>query len=81
VLEQKGEFPRRTRNKIKELVENFLEELKDDIHELLCDNDADDYCGLNSNCDIEAEVETAIYKILSRSFIENKRNCMGCIRR
>jgi hypothetical protein len=33
VLERKEEFSKRTRNKTDKLVENFLEELGDDIHD------------------------------------------------
>jgi len=65
VLEKKDKFSFRTRNKTDELVENFLENLEDDIHEMLCDNDVmgedgRDYGGLDSGRDTEAEVETAI---------------------
>ena len=62
VLEKKDKFSLRTRNKTDELVENFLENLEDDIHEMLCDNDfmAEDYGGLDSDRDTEAEVEATI---------------------
>ena len=62
VLERKKKVPKRTRNKIDKLVEKFLQDLEDDIHEMLCCNndDPDDYCGLDSSRDTVAEVETAI---------------------
>jgi hypothetical protein len=34
--------------------------LGNDVHELLCNNDAENYRGLDSDRDTEAEVETAI---------------------
>jgi hypothetical protein len=75
VLERNEKFPLRNRNKIDELVETFLEELGDDIHEMLCDNDIDDgdYHGLDSDRDTENEVETAIQlfpEILTRRTTE-----------
>ena len=62
LLQRKGKFHARARNKIDELVEEFLTKTKDDIHDMLCDNsvEADDYGGLDSNRDTEDEVETAI---------------------
>ena len=61
VLEKKKKVPKRTRNKIDKLVEQFLQDLGDDIHEMLCcNNDDHDYCGLDSSRDTVAEVETAI---------------------
>jgi hypothetical protein len=62
VLEGFDEIPFQTRNKTDELVENFLEELEDDIHDMLCDNniEADNYRGLDSDRDTEEEVETVI---------------------
>lgn len=62
VLERKKKVPKQTRNKIDKLVEKFLQDLEDDIHEMLCCNndDPDDYCGLDSSRDTVAEVETAI---------------------
>jgi hypothetical protein len=71
VLEQKETFPFRTRNKTDELVENFLQELGDDVHDMICDNhiDADNYCGLDSKRDTEEEVEAILRvfpEVLSR---------------
>jgi hypothetical protein len=62
VLEQKETFPLQTRNKTDELVANFLENLGDDIHDMLCDNyiEAENYIGLDSDRDTEAEVEAII---------------------
>jgi hypothetical protein len=71
VLEGFDEFSFRTRNKTDELVEDFLDNLGDDIHDTLCDNDikSDNYRGLDSERDTEEEVETAIRlfpEVLSR---------------
>ncbi|OEU23669.1 hypothetical protein FRACYDRAFT_233841 [Fragilariopsis cylindrus CCMP1102] len=83
VLEKKKKVPQRTRNKIDKLVEQFLQDLGDDIHEMLCDTDenvnSDIYRGLDSNRDTVAEVETAIRffpdvlsrKVLARLAIES----------
>jgi hypothetical protein len=61
VLERKEEFILRTTKKIGLLVERFFENLGDDIHDMLCDNNNNyDYRGLNSDRDTEEEVETAI---------------------
>ncbi|MGK3749528.1 MAG: hypothetical protein ACI8RD_001823 [Bacillariaceae sp.] len=65
------EIPFQTRHKTDELVEEFLENLEDDIYDMLCDNDiaADNYCGLDSDRDTEEEVETVIRffpEVLSR---------------
>jgi hypothetical protein len=53
VLEQKETFPLQTRNKTDELVENFLEELGNDVHTMLCS-------GLDSDRDTEAQVEAIV---------------------
>ena len=62
VLEKKAKFSLRTRNKTDVLVENFLQVLGDDIHDMLCDNyiDAGNYSGLDSDRDTEAEVEAIV---------------------
>jgi hypothetical protein len=62
ILQRKGAFSLRTRYKINELAREFLENLGNDIHEMLCDDDVedDDYFGLDSDRDTEAEVETAL---------------------
>jgi hypothetical protein len=62
ILQQTKEVPLRTRNKINELVEEFLERLRDDVHEMLCDNttEAENYSGLDRDRDTEKEVETII---------------------
>jgi hypothetical protein len=73
VLERFDKYPNRTRNKTDELVERFLQDLGDDIHDMLCDNtdvDDEDYRGLDSERDTEEEVETAIRffpEVLSRT--------------
>ncbi|MGK3747418.1 MAG: hypothetical protein ACI90V_014282 [Bacillariaceae sp.] len=60
VLERKEEFPLRNRKKIDVLIKEFLENLGDDIHDMLCENDLRNYDGLDSDRDTEEEVETAI---------------------
>ncbi|OEU12976.1 hypothetical protein FRACYDRAFT_243278 [Fragilariopsis cylindrus CCMP1102] len=62
VLQKTEEFPFRSENKTDELVETFLETLKDDIHDMICERDHDDgnYQGLDSDRDTEAEVETVL---------------------
>ena len=64
VLQRKVTYPTRTIKKIDSLVDDFLENLEDDVFEMLCSNDADvdddDYHGLDSNIDTEAEVEAII---------------------
>jgi hypothetical protein len=81
ILQRKGEFSMRTRNKINELARQFLEILGDDIHDMLCDNDteSENYRGLNDDYDTEVEVETALRffpELLSRttkdkSYVDN----------
>jgi hypothetical protein len=66
VLNQHEELPILTRNKIDTLVDNFLETIKRQIHEMLVDNEIhlinpdNGYCGLDADRDTEDEVETAI---------------------
>jgi hypothetical protein len=62
VLEKKDTFSLRTRNKTDELVEFFLDSLGDDTHDMLCDNyiEAENYSGLDSDRDTEAEVEATL---------------------
>jgi len=60
LLERINELPLRTRNKLDALVEGNLDDTQADIYDMLCDNDGDNYQGLDSNRDTEAEVETAI---------------------
>jgi hypothetical protein len=72
VLARKEKFPFRNRNKIDGLIQEFLEKLGNDIHDMLCENEfagADTYDGLDSDRDTEEEVETAIRffpEVLSR---------------
>jgi hypothetical protein len=44
------------------LIDTFLENLEDDVHQMLCSNDADanNYRGLDNNIDTEKEVEAII---------------------
>jgi hypothetical protein len=62
VLEGFDGIPFQTRNKTDELVEEFLGNLEEDVHDMLCDNNvnSDNYRGLDSDRDTEAEVETII---------------------
>lgn len=61
ILQRRKKFPCRQRNKIVELAEEYIESLGNDIHEMLCDqNSGENYRGLDSNRDTEAEVETAL---------------------
>jgi len=65
VLERKEEYPLRTRSKIDELlqevIDNFLEQIRDDVHDMLCEkNDSDNYRGLDSDRDTEEEVEAIV---------------------
>jgi len=70
VLDPKEEFPLRNRNKTDEQIKKFLENLGDDIHDMLCEDDLRNYRGLDSDRDTEKEVETAIRffpEVLSRN--------------
>jgi hypothetical protein len=69
VLEKKKGFSFRTRNKVDELIKDFLDKIKNDIHDMICDNQLkyrerenryDDYRGLDSDRDTEEEVETTL---------------------
>jgi hypothetical protein len=62
-----------TRNKTDEIVEKFLQDLEDDIHDMLCDinidSEADNYHGLDIDRDTDEEIETSIRffpEVLSR---------------
>ncbi|OEU07105.1 hypothetical protein FRACYDRAFT_251839 [Fragilariopsis cylindrus CCMP1102] len=88
ILKKHGKFPVQNRNSIDELVDRFLEEVEDSVHDLLCNNhvDADNYRGLDSDRDTEAEVETAIRcfpDVLSRRddrFDEYPIRILHCLR-
>jgi hypothetical protein len=65
VLQYRETFPLRTGNQTDELVEKFLAELGKDVHNMLCDSnttdiDSDNYRGLDSERDTEAEVEAIV---------------------
>jgi hypothetical protein len=63
VLEGYDKIPFRSRNKTDELVDHFLVELGDDVHDMLCDNNieqGDYYHGLDSDRDTEEEVEAIV---------------------
>jgi hypothetical protein len=73
VLKRKKLYPKRTRKKIKQLVDIFLNEIEFDVHGMFCNNnadgDVDDYRGLDSSRDTEDEVEAivrAFPEVLSR---------------
>jgi hypothetical protein len=70
MLQSRDEFHIRNRNKINELVENFLDQAEEDLHTFLCDNKQhENYRGLDCDRDTEDEVEAAIRffpNILSR---------------
>jgi hypothetical protein len=62
LLQRKGGFLKRTRRKIDEQVIRFLDNTKDDIHDMLCANiiDSENYLGLDSDRDTEEELERTI---------------------
>jgi len=60
LLKRKKELPLRTRNTLNGLVKELLSRTKDDIHDMLCDQNEENYQGLDSDRDTEAEVETAL---------------------
>mmetsp|Transcript_63171 Transcript_63171/g.70748 ORF Transcript_63171/g.70748 Transcript_63171/m.70748 type:complete len:110 (+) Transcript_63171:19-348(+) len=60
LLDRKKELPLRTRNTLNGLVKELLSRTKDEIHEMLCDQNEENYQGLDSDRDTEAEVETAL---------------------
>lgn len=45
---------------IRQMVDEFFDNTRNDIYDMLCANDPDDYHGLDSDRDTEDEVETAI---------------------
>ena len=72
ILQRKGEFSLRSRNKINELARQFLKNLGNDIHDMLCETEliGENYHGLDSDRDTEAEIETALRffpELLSRT--------------
>merc|ERR1719464_274650 len=62
IIQRRKKFPLRQRNKIPKLAGVFLEDLENDVHEMICDqNENGDRCqGLDSDRDTEEEMETAI---------------------
>ena len=60
ILDHQDEFPACQQTKIDELLDEFLTNLEDDVHDMLCDYSVRNHLGLDSNRDKEAEVETAI---------------------
>jgi hypothetical protein len=62
LLQRKKKYPTRTRNKIDRLVNRFLNQTKNDVHDMLCDNRiyADGYGGLDCERDTEEEVEAIV---------------------
>jgi len=70
ILTRNDQFQLRQRTKIDELVDIFLDNLEDDVHDMIFDQNVSlDYQGLDSERDTEAEVETALRffpEVLSR---------------
>ena len=62
LLDQYNACPSRTRNNIDDLVAEALEKAEDDVHEMLCDQNADPdiYRGLDIKRDTIEEVETIV---------------------
>ena len=60
LLDQYNACPFRTRNNIDDLVAEVLEKAEDDAHEMLCDQNVDNYRGLDINRDTIKEVETIV---------------------
>ena len=60
LLDQYNACPFRTRNNIDDLVAEALEKAEDDVHEMLCDQNADNYQGLDINRDTVKQVETIV---------------------
>jgi hypothetical protein len=48
--------------------------LGNDVHELLCNNDAENYRGLDSDRDTEAEVETATVYVFFPEVLSRRKN-------
>ena len=90
-IRRKKELPLRTRDKMNELVDAFLEHLKADIHCMLCSRytaanenlqfeEDDEYYGLDSDRDTEEEVEAVIRlfpRVLSTVFRTEWPNTYG----
>jgi hypothetical protein len=57
LIQQKKEYPKRTRKKMNRLVKEFLNKTKDDLHRLMCEYGPE---GLDSDRDTEEEVEAII---------------------
>jgi hypothetical protein len=60
LLQKKKEYPKRTRNKINRLTREFLQKLGNDVHDMLCKNESENYHGLDSDRDTEEEVEAIV---------------------
>ena len=95
IVDRQDRFPARQRTKIDELVDAFLDALGHDVHEMLCDvNAGEEYRGLDSDRDTEAEVETAVrffpnvlsrrggiydcYPVISLTFMIDDNNYCVC---
>ena len=83
MLQRKEQYHKRTRKQIDVLVEEFLIDIKDDIFDMLCDNNKyseNYYGGLDSDRDTEEEVETTIRlfpEILSLKSTNENKNSYG----
>jgi hypothetical protein len=69
ILEQRDGFPALNRNDIDDLVDGFLEQFGNFVHDLLCSNNTASYKGLDCDIDTEKEIETTLRlfpEVLSR---------------
>ena len=60
LLEQYDNCPSRTRNNIDDLVLELLDKAEDDVHDMLCDQNLENYQGLDINRDTVKEVRTIL---------------------
>ena len=59
-LNESEEYSFRIGSKIDELVQEFIDNIEDDVHAMLCENDAENHHGLDSDCDTEEEIENIV---------------------
>jgi len=60
ILKQKDDFPEHQQNKINDLVGEFLQKLRNDVHKTITAQDADTYTGLDSKRDTKQQVRTML---------------------
>ena len=70
ILKQKDDFPEHQQNKINDLVGEFLQKLRNDVHKTITAQDADTYTGLDSKRDTKQQVRTML-RISFPSFRNN----------